>query len=224
MGTVTYMSPRGHYLAQEVGQLAGVSGHKVGQWANYGYIRASQSDEGEYPKVYSYQDVAEAMIVHELLEKHVPLPVLRPVIEELRNQLGDWPLQHASLETLSSPEMPLASLLVRDGEQRLELGEHGWQMIADATVNPERVSVELRRGGWAVRQLPDLQHIEVDPDLLSGRPAIRGTRVPASLVAELAAVRNGDDVLREDYDLTRDQIQDAVRWWQATTSFERVAA
>jgi hypothetical protein len=50
--TVVRMPPRGHYLASEVGQLAGVSGERIGQWSRYGYIRASQSDD-EYPLVYS---------------------------------------------------------------------------------------------------------------------------------------------------------------------------
>src|SRR3954469_20053178 len=106
------MPPRGHYLAQEVGRLAGVSGSKVGQWVHYGYIRASQSAAGEYPRVYSFQDVAEAIMVHELVEQKVPLKVLRPVIESLRERFGDWPLQHAQMETLTTPDVSVASLLV----------------------------------------------------------------------------------------------------------------
>jgi hypothetical protein len=53
--------PRGWYLAREVGLLAGVSGEKVGQWARYGYIRSSWSST--IPRVYSFQDVAEAIAV-----------------------------------------------------------------------------------------------------------------------------------------------------------------
>ncbi len=64
-------APRGHYLAREVGQLAGVSGDMIGQWARRGYIHSSQSRAGEIPRVYSFQDIAEAMIVHELLEHEV---------------------------------------------------------------------------------------------------------------------------------------------------------
>jgi uncharacterized protein (DUF433 family)/DNA-binding transcriptional MerR regulator len=215
----TPMPPRGHYVAQEVGQLAGVSGARIGQWANYGYIRASQSAPGEYPRVYSYQDVAEAIIVHELLEQKVPLAVLRPVIEGLRERYGDWPLQHASLETVTTPDIAVASLLVKDGSLRLELGEHGWQTVEQATVNPKRVSIDLSRGGWAARKLPDLAHVEIDPDRHSGAPVIRGKRVPVSLVVELAGTIDGDETLREDYDLTADEIHDARRWWDAITSY-----
>ena len=69
MGDLIRMPPRGHYLAWEAGQLAGASGNAIGQWARRGYIRASQSTK--VPKVYSYQDVAEAMVVHDLLERMI---------------------------------------------------------------------------------------------------------------------------------------------------------
>lgn len=218
------MPPRGRYLAQEVGQLAGVSGGTIGQWAHYGYIRASQSQAADYPRLYSFQDAAEAILVHELLEKKVPLQVLRPVIEGLREKRGDWPLQHADLEAVSAEGVPIASLLVKEGERRFELGPHGWQVVEHTTINPERVIADLRRGGWAARELPDLQHINVDPDFLSGRPTIRGRRVPVALVAELAAEEEGPTILQEDYDLSPAQIQDAVRWWEASSAYEQIAA
>lgn len=224
MGSVVHLPPRGRYVASEVGQLAGVSGEKVGQWARYGYIRASQSEPGEYPRLYSFQDVAEAILVHELLEQNVPYAVLRPIIEALRIELGDWPLQHAHLETVSGDEIPLAALLVRHGGNRYELGLHGWQQVEGAFVQPRRVVADLHRGGWAVRELPDLQHIEVDPDRLSGRPTIRGRRVPVSLVAELATRPDGAEILHEDYDLDDEQIRDARRWWDVTTRFEQAVA
>jgi uncharacterized protein (DUF433 family) len=120
--------------------------------------------------------------------------------------------------------MSVAALLVRDGEQRFELGPHGWQLVEHTTINPKRVVTDLHRGGWAARQLPDLRHITVDPDLLSGQPAIKGRRVPVSLVAELANAPDGVEILREDYDLGPEEIDDAVRWWRATTAYEQVAA
>jgi uncharacterized protein (DUF433 family) len=171
--------------------------------------------------VYSFQDVAEAIMVHELLDQNVPLPALRPTIDALRTRFGDWPLQHASLETVG---VSVASLLVRDGEHRYEFGEHGWQLVEKATVNPQRVSADLNHGGWAARQLPGLRHIEVDPDRLSGRPAIRGRRVPVSLVVELIETLDGQEILREDYDLSADEIHDAQRWWSAAAAYTGNAA
>src|SRR3954447_15593752 len=93
MGVVREMPPRGHYLAHEVGLLAGVSGDRIGQWARRGYIRSSQSSGR--PRVYSYQDVAEAMVVHELEDAGADLRSIKRTIQRLRERAGmSWPLQH----------------------------------------------------------------------------------------------------------------------------------
>ena len=80
------MSPRGRYLANEVGRLAGVSGDRIGQWARRGYIRSSVSSGR--PRVYSYQDVAEAMVVHELVQRDVALDAIKDAIAFLRESHG----------------------------------------------------------------------------------------------------------------------------------------
>ena len=63
------MRAHGSFLAGEVGELAGVSGNTIGQWARWGYIRASQS--GGDPHVYSVEDIAEASVVAELIGRGV---------------------------------------------------------------------------------------------------------------------------------------------------------
>ncbi len=223
MAAVTFMPPRGQYLAHEVGSLAGVSGDRVGQWARRGYIKASQSRPGDSPLVYSFQDVGEAMLVHELEDQGVPLHFIKGTIEGLRRKQRDWPLQHAHLEVDKTGEtyegVPLATLSVVAEGQRVEAGEHGWQTLEDVRVSPRRISLDLSRGGWAVRLVPDLRHIEVDPDRLSGRPVIRGRRVPVSLVAEAAENADGLAVLHQDYDLSDAEIADATRWTEVTRSF-----
>ncbi len=86
-----------------------------------------------------------------------------------------------------------------------------------------RIARDLRRGGWAVRGLPDLRSIEVDPDRLSGRPAISGTRVPAELVAQLARTEAGQKTLRSDYGVTAQQMKDATVWWRAVEELAAAA-
>jgi uncharacterized protein (DUF433 family)/DNA-binding transcriptional MerR regulator len=231
MATRTFASPRGWYLAAEVGQLVGVSGDRIGQWARRGYIRSSRS-EGS-PRVYSFQDVAEAMAVHELLRRGVPHHEIRRAIENLREEYGDWPLQAAPLATTTwrySPEI-LAhdkrrreAVILRSDEMDLEIGrDHGQQTVLTVR-DLEDLNILLRRGGWAIRELPDVEHIQVDPDRLSGRPTIRDRRLPVSKVAELAKGGfSGLRILRADYELDRSEIVDAVRWYDAVTQYEQAA-
>ncbi|HEX5583618.1 DUF433 domain-containing protein [Gaiella sp.] len=97
-----------------------------------------------------------------------------------------------------------------------------WHGLAIDRGDVEQIAADLRRGGWAARQLPALEHIEVDPDRLSGRPVVRGTRVPAELVAELAEA-DGREELHVGYGVDDAQIDDAVAWWRAVKGYDRAA-
>lgn len=215
-GTVHHLPPRGHYLAHEVGRLAGVSGQAIGAWARRGYIDSSQS-EGP-PRVYSYQDVAEAMIVHELRDRGVGYRRIKETIGNLRERTGNgWPLTHARLATSG------ARVVAEEEEGYFDVSDIAWHGLAIDEQDVVRIASDLRRGGWAARELPTLEHIEVDPDRLSGRPVVRGTRVPAELVAELAEQAGGRDELYKGYGVDDDQIDDAVEWWRAVRTYDQAA-
>jgi DNA-binding transcriptional MerR regulator len=124
----------GHFTAGEVGELAGVSGNTIGQWARWKYIRASQSD-GD-PHVYSVEDVAEAVIVNELLSRGVRHRDVRRAIAHLP-EYGDWPLSDAPLAT--TPEGRL--VLLRENGEIYALSARGWQLMS---VPPEMQDVRLR--------------------------------------------------------------------------------
>ena len=116
--------PHGSFLAKDVGALAGVSGNTIGQWARWGYIRSSRSD-GE-PRVYSVEDVAEAAIVHALLERGVKHAQVRRVLAQL-SEYGEWPLSEAPLATTEEPR-PRIVLHEREGVSALT--PRGWQLMA----------------------------------------------------------------------------------------------
>lgn len=218
------MPARGFYYAAEVGQLAGVSGNTIGQWKRRGYIQASQSTSG-YPNVYAYQDVAEAMVVHDLVDNLVPLRNIKKLIQELRVEHGyDWPLQAATLY-VPEGDSPTGRkpVYVADGERRYDVTERpmAWHQVLDPG-NLKLIAEQLHRGGWAVRSLPDLKNIEVDPDKMSGRPSIRGLRIAAEDVARMAA-ESGVEVLKVEFGLNSRQIRDAVSWWEAVSAYEEAA-
>src|SRR3954471_5426290 len=105
------MRLHGEFLAGAVGELAGVSGNTIGQWARWGYIRASQSD-GD-PHVYSVEDVAEAAMVHALLECGISHMQVRRAIAALEDY-GAWPLSEASLAVTRNGKRP--RIVLRDAE------------------------------------------------------------------------------------------------------------
>ncbi len=128
--------PHGHFLAGEAGELAGVSGTTIGQWARWGYIRASQST-GD-PHVYSVEDVTEAAIVRVLLERGVRHADVRRAATQLE-RYGDWPLSEAPLATTDGTRRPLIAVREEDGVYAL--GDRGWQRLV---VPPPLEDVRLR--------------------------------------------------------------------------------
>ena len=127
----------GTFLAAEVGELAGVSGTTIGQWARWGYIAASVS--GAEPHVYSVEDVAEAVIVAELLERGVPHADVLRAIARLRQEYGAWPLSAAPLGTTTQNGRTRVVLREHDGPYAL--CPRGWQLM---TAPPAITEVRLR--------------------------------------------------------------------------------
>src|SRR3954449_1736856 len=91
--------PHGRFLAGEAGELVGVSGTTIGQWARRGYIRASRST-GD-PHVYALEDVIEATVVAALLRRGVRRTDVRRLVDALRDR-GPWPLGAVVLATTRS--------------------------------------------------------------------------------------------------------------------------
>jgi DNA-binding transcriptional MerR regulator len=106
----------------------GVTGNTIGQWARWGYIRASQS-QGD-PHVYSVEDVAEAAMVHELLAHGVSHAQVRRAIGHLP---GTWPLSDAQLSVTENKRIVLDRTFV--------LSPRGWQAM---TAAPPMQDIRLR--------------------------------------------------------------------------------
>ena len=130
----------GKFLAAEVGEMAGVSGTTIGQWARRGYIRSSASD-GD-PRVYSVEDVAEAALVRALLDRGVRHADVRRAIERLTGEYGAWPLSEAPLGT--AVERGRTRVVLRERDGIYALAPRGWQLIVTPPA-VEEVRLRLNR-------------------------------------------------------------------------------
>ena len=122
--------------------MAGASGTAIGQWARWGYIRASRSD-GD-PHVYAFEDVLEALMVKALLDRGVSRPQIRRAVAQLREEYGPWPLTEARLATMPTGRRP--RIVLREDDEVFALSPRGWQrMVAPPPL--EDVRLRLRRAG-----------------------------------------------------------------------------
>lgn len=192
----------GHYSAAEVARLAGVSARRIGSWARYGIIPSISKK----PRVYSYADAAEAVLVQYLLQQGLDTTTIRLIVLGLRDRHTRWPLTNAPLEHDG------AFLVIREGDEVFFSAAVPDQQVAAGTfVNLLQVRTALEAGGWVAIKTPR-KHIEVDPERLSGQPVVRGHRVSTETVADLATRPQGLALLREDYQLTDDEIKEAVEY------------
>jgi len=125
----------GSLHAADVGELVGVSGTTIGQWARHGYIRPSRS--ADLPHVYAVEDVGEASIVAALLARGVRHADVRAAIARLAG-LGPWPLSAARLSVTADRRL----LLHEDGGVHA-LTRRGWQAVA-LPDDSEEVRLRLR--------------------------------------------------------------------------------
>jgi DNA-binding transcriptional MerR regulator len=134
----TAARPHGRFLAGEAGELAGVSGTTIGQWARRGLIRSSISDEE--PRVYSVEDVTEAAVVRALLDRGVRHADVHRLIARLADY-GRWPLSEATLATTSDPA---PRIVLREDDGDWVLTARGWQRPATPTTARD-VRLRLKR-------------------------------------------------------------------------------
>ena len=66
-------------------------------------------------------------------------------------------------------------------------------------------------------------HIVSDPEILRGKPRLKGTRIPVGLVlGYLAAGKNAEEIVAEFPDLTRQQIAACLDYARELAEFEAV--
>lgn len=67
------------------------------------------------------------------------------------------------------------------------------------------------------------QHIVSDPEILRGKPRIKGTRIPVGLIlGHLAAGKTSADILAEFPDLNSEQIAASLDYARELAEFEAV--
>jgi uncharacterized protein (DUF433 family) len=67
------------------------------------------------------------------------------------------------------------------------------------------------------------EHIVSEPEILRGKPRLKGTRIPVGLVlGYLAAGKTAEDIVTEFPDLTREQVAACLDYARELAEFEAV--
>src|SRR5262245_22139184 len=84
----------GVYTPARAGALAGVSGRAIGQWARHGLIKPNVY-EGRPANLYSYFDVAEAIVIRLLRDRCIEYADISSALADARGEFPRWPLLNA---------------------------------------------------------------------------------------------------------------------------------
>jgi uncharacterized protein (DUF433 family)/DNA-binding transcriptional MerR regulator len=207
----------GVYTPRRAGALAGVSGQSIGQWARHGLVTPTVY-EGRPTNLYSYFDVAEAIVVRWVLDQDFKHAEIRAALDDVRDDYPEWPLLNAPLG-VGRQSVDDRGLLVRRRDPDVYVDVSG-RAPGQIVIRPALLDAArdmLQHGGWLARSL-GLERIEVTPLKLGGQPSLRGRRWTVDHVARLGADERGRQILVEDYGLEPSEVQEALAWAEAAAA------
>ena len=212
------MLDRAIYSYPDVDRLVGLHSGTAKRWLE-GYERGGRfydpvlRPEPTGGDAVTWGEMVEARLLAELRSREVPVHRLRPAFVQLRQEFGPYPLAHAR------PFLDVDGReLVRFVQEQVGL-EHQLQLVV--VRNGQLVLAESAlRFSSAVEYIddvvgsikPDLRTPDVvmDPSRAFGQPAVRNVRTE-SLAEDFRAGTSRDE-LADLYDLTLDQVDEAIRF------------
>lgn len=203
------------YSPAMAGALAGVSGLSIGQWARHRLIQPTVY-EGRPVNLYSYFDVAEALVVRWMLDEGVSHRDIRLALDRVRDDHPRWPLLRSDLGVARLSVDDRARLVRRDAPgvyvDATGRDPEGWMMIPPVLLG--HAGDMLAHGGWPAAA-HKLDRIEVAPRKLGGLPTLRDRRWTVDQVARLGDDDDGRAMLRDAYGISAEEIREARVWVEA---------
>lgn len=231
MGTTSVLDRR-IYVMSDVDLYVGLPPGTARRWID-GYSRGGRTYQ---PVIRSQQTSDETVAWGEFVEtrllagyrnREVSLQRLRETVQVLRDQLGTaYPLATATpyldvagrelvlkIQEAEGVDRALRLVVVRNGQ--LVLTEPAQEFADKAVFNAQG------RGVSQLRTEDDTPDVRIDPLRQTGQPVVRS--VPTAVLAEGFRAGESVEVLADLYELTHDQVLQAIRYEMRATS-ERQAA
>ena len=165
--------------------------------------------------VLSFTNLVEAYVLASLRRKHrIKMRKIRLALSYLEGELGsEHPLATERLESAGG------SLFIRKYGQLIDLPESG-QTAIEEVLRPYLRRIEHDTAGLAERFYPvrrtadafSPKVVVIDPEISFGRPTIAGRGVSVAILVDRFAAGESMADLAEDYDLTLQQIEEAIRY------------
>lgn len=179
-----------------------------------GVFRAVIALPDEAKALLSFTNLVEAHVLDAIRREHgVRLKEVRDAIHYMQNRMRvEHPLAVRGMVTDGR------DLFVRHYAQLVNVSRDG-QLAMAGILDAYLRRVDWDEAGFAIRlypftrkrELEEPKSIVIDPEISFGKPVLVGTGVPTSTVAERYKAGESVEDLATDYDLKRDEIEEAIR-------------
>lgn len=165
--------------------------------------------------IVTWGEFAEARLLSEFRDAGIPIQRMRPAVEGLREAFNrTYPLAYAlpwleergrelvlKVQEKVDLDKPLRLVVVRNGQ--LVLATQTDQFVRSVDFADQDVVQRMH-------PLPDLHHVWLDPLRQFGEPVVRS--VPTAVIAEQARAGDSQAMIGRLYELTTDEVWQAIRY------------
>lgn len=220
MGDTVDILDRPLYGMHQVDRILALTPGTARRWIE-GYARRGRMydpvvrPEATHDEVVTWGEFVETRLLAEYREAGVPLIRMRPAIIRLRHGFDTrYPLAHARpFLSVEGRELVMRIQREVDLEEALLLViVRNHQLVLSAPAEQFVKSVEFGADDvvTAMKPLPAVEHVVVDPLRQFGEPVVRS--VPTEVIAELMRAGDRLQMIADLYDLTMEEIEAAVRY------------
>lgn len=166
-------------------------------------------------EIVTWGEFTEARLLSEFRDAGIPIQRMRPAVEGLREQFDQlYPLAHA-LPYLEEKGRELVLKIQEQVELETQLQlvvVRNGQLVLTTQTDQFVRSVDFGSKGIVERThpLPDLKHVWLDPLRQFGEPTVRS--VPTAVIAEQARAGGHPRLIAHLYELSEDQVWQAIRY------------
>jgi len=154
----------------------------------------------------SFYNLAEAHVLRATRERNVPLPNVRRALNYILEELPDTPHPLISYEFSTLGKR----VFIEHLGQIINATAHG-QTAMRRILEKYLERIERDAKGMPIQLYPMNTHqLAINPQLSSGQPVVKGTRIMAAMLAARRKAGESYDDLVHEYHLTPTQIEQAV--------------
>ena len=194
----------GALRTRTVARLAGVSVRQLGYWHLTELIEAHTVPGSRgTPRLYSWIDYMKIRAARKLRRQGLSTRRVRATIAYLDDHVPDWyryPVHRFGARVLMERNWALVTV---DGQRQLAL-----PFVAD-------VLNELIQEGPLGEMRTFSDQIDMDPDIVSGNPVVRGTRLETAFIAELVNHGVSVEQVASLYSLSHEQVERTLEFASA---------